>query len=57
MALTGPDGVLTLPCGACRQILWEFCGDVEIALVSPRGKIESYRLKDLFPKPFDASYL
>ena len=48
---------LTPPCGACRQILWEFCGDVEIALVNPRGKIESYRLKDLFPKPFDVSYL
>src|SRR3979411_1186018 len=49
--------LLTPPCGACRQILWEFCGDVEIALVNPRGKIESYRLKDLFPKPFDVSYL
>jgi cytidine deaminase len=48
---------LTPPCGACRQILWEFCGDVEITLVNPRGKIETYRLKDLFPKPFDASYL
>jgi cytidine deaminase len=48
---------LTPPCGACRQILWEFCGDVEIVLVNPRGKIETYRLKDLFPKPFDVSYL
>jgi cytidine deaminase len=49
--------VLTPPCGACRQILWEFCGDVEIVLVNPRGKTESYRLKELFPKPFDVSYL
>ena len=48
---------LTPPCGACRQILWEFCGDVEIVLVNPRNKIETYRLKDLFPKPFDVSYL
>jgi len=48
---------LTPPCGACRQILWEFCGDVEIVLVNPRGKTETYRLKDLFPKPFDVSYL
>src|ERR1700693_1899981 len=43
-------GVLPPPCDAWRQILWEFCGDVEIALVNPRGKIETYRLKDLFPK-------
>ena len=49
--------VLTPPCGACRQILWEFLGDVEVALVNPRGKTETHRLRDLFPKPFDASYL
>ncbi|HUA59271.1 MAG TPA: cytidine deaminase [Verrucomicrobiae bacterium] len=49
--------VLTPPCGACRQILWEFCGDVELTLVNLAGKTETYRLKDLFPKPFDVSYL
>jgi cytidine deaminase len=48
---------LTPPCGACRQILWEFCGDVEITLVNLQGKTETYQLKDLFPKPFDVSYL
>jgi cytidine deaminase len=48
---------LTPPCGACRQILWEFCQDIEILLVNPRGKTETYRLKELFPKPFDARYL
>ena len=48
---------LTPPCGACRQILWEFCGDVEIMLVNLGGKKEVYQLRDLFPKPFDATYL
>jgi cytidine deaminase len=48
---------LTPPCGACRQILWEFCRDVEIVLVNPAGKTQIYRLSELFPKPFDASYL
>ena len=48
---------LTPPCGACRQILWEFCGDVEIILVNLHGKAETYQLRELFPKPFDASYL
>ncbi len=47
----------TPPCGACRQILWEFCGDIEITLVNPRGKSETMRLSELFPRPFDASYL
>ena len=48
---------LTPPCGACRQILWEFCGDLEVILVNPQGKSESLRLRDLFPRPFDASLL
>jgi len=49
--------VLTPPCGACRQILWEFCGDVEVTLINLHGKSESFRLADLFPRPFDASFL
>jgi cytidine deaminase len=57
VAVAADTEKLTPPCGACRQILWEFCGDVEIVLVNPRGKIEEYRLKELFPKPFDVSYL
>ncbi len=57
VAVAADTGTLTPPCGACRQILWEFCGDVEITLVNLRGQTESYRLKDLFPKPFDVSYL
>ena len=57
VAVVADTDTLTPPCGACRQILWEFCGDVEIVLVNPRGKIETYRMRDLFPKPFDASYL
>jgi cytidine deaminase len=48
---------LTPPCGACRQILWEFCGDLEITLVNPRGRSETMRMKDLFPRAFDASFL
>jgi cytidine deaminase len=57
VAIAADTDSLTPPCGACRQILWEFCGDVEIVLVNLRGQTETYRLKDLFPKPFDVSYL
>ena len=57
IAVAADTEQLTPPCGACRQILWEFCGDIEIVLVNPRGKTETYQLKDLFPKPFDVSYL
>jgi len=57
IAVAADTGKLTPPCGACRQILWEFCGDIEITLVNPRGASETLRMKDLFPRAFDASYL
>jgi cytidine deaminase len=57
VAVAADTDTLTPPCGACRQILWEFCGDVEIAMANPRGKVEKYRLGELFPRPFDASFL
>jgi cytidine deaminase len=56
-AVVADTDTLTPPCGACRQILWEFCGDIEIVLANPRGKSETLRLKDLLPRPFDASFL
>jgi cytidine deaminase len=57
VAVAASADSLTPPCGACRQLLWEFCGDIEVILVNPDGARESLRLKDLFPRPFDASFL
>jgi cytidine deaminase len=57
IAVAADTDTLTPPCGACRQILWEFCGDVEITLANPRGKLETHRLGELLPKPFDASFI
>jgi cytidine deaminase len=48
---------LTPPCGACRQIIWEFCGDIPVILANLQGKVEITSMKDLFPKPFDSSNL
>jgi cytidine deaminase len=47
----------TPPCGACRQILWEFGGNLEILLGNLHGQTSSHRLKDLLPLPFDARLL
>src|SRR5260370_750906 len=48
---------LTPPCGACRQLIWEFCGDVPVIMANLKGKIEVIQMKELFPKPFDSSNL
>ena len=57
IVVTADTPTLTPPCGACRQILWEFCGNVELILANLAGKTETLRLGSLFPRPFDASFL
>ena len=44
---------LAAPCGPCRQILWEFCGDILVHLEGSRGRRKTLRLSELLPFPFD----
>ena len=57
IAVVADTGRLTPPCGACRQILWEFCGDAELTMSNLQGLTETLRLSILFPRAFDASFL
>ena len=57
MAIVTEADTLTSPCGACRQLLWEFCGDITIHLHSLKGLEEQHRLAELFPFPFDTRSL
>ncbi|MBI4487371.1 MAG: cytidine deaminase [Acidobacteria bacterium] len=47
----------TPPCGACRQILWEFGGNLEIQLANLTEQKGTHHLKNLLPLPFDARLL
>ena len=44
---------LTAPCGSCRQILWEFCGNIWVHMVDLKGRSRTLRLSKLLPLPFD----
>ena len=55
IAVDTDAGRLTPPCGACRQIIWEMCGNVEVVLANLKGQMEIHRMKDLLPLPFDKS--
>ncbi len=48
---------LTPPCGACRQVIWEFCGDIPVTLANLRGDTETLQMSELLPRPFDAQFL
>ena len=47
----------TPPCGPCRQLLWEYCGDIEVVLSNLKGPTARLRLAALLPLPFDARLL
>lgn len=44
------------PCGSCRQLLWEYCGNITLLLHSVRGISRTVQLAELFPQPFDGGY-
>ncbi|HEX8194976.1 MAG TPA: cytidine deaminase [Pyrinomonadaceae bacterium] len=48
---------LTPPCGVCRQILWEFCGNVPVTLANLSGKSETVMMEDLLPRAFGRRFL
>lgn len=57
MAVIADTSSLTPPCGACRQLMWEFCPKAELILANLSGKHEIVSVSDLLPRPFDASFL
>jgi cytidine deaminase len=57
VAVVAQTDVPTPPCGACRQILWEFCGDAEVVLANLKGQVTLHRMSLLFPEAFDRSFL
>ncbi|MGE3340215.1 MAG: cytidine deaminase [Alphaproteobacteria bacterium] len=57
VAVVADAATPTPPCGACRQILWEFGGDLEVILANTTAETGRHRLRDLFPLPFDGGNL
>lgn len=43
----------TPPCGPCRQLLWEYCGDIEVIIANLDATLGRFRLAELLPLPFD----
>jgi cytidine deaminase len=56
IAVATQSDVPSTPCGPCRQLMWEYCGDIDIGVVSTTtGAQNFYRLSELFPEPFELS--
>jgi cytidine deaminase len=57
VAVVVDSPLLAAPCGPCRQILWEFCGDIWVHMSDLEGHSKTLRLSELLPLPFDARNL
>ena len=45
------------PCGACRQVLWDYAPNLELYVANCDGEFKKFLLKDLFPEAFDTRFL
>ena len=45
------------PCGACRQVIWELCGDIPILIINNENKIKETSSRTLLPDAFDKDKL
>jgi cytidine deaminase len=57
IAIVADTAKPTPPCGACRQILWELGGNLEVILGNLSGETGRFWMRDLLPMPFDARLL
>jgi len=57
IAVVADTAAPTPPCGPCRQLLWEYCGDIDIILGNLSASAGRHRLSTLLPMPFDRRLL
>ena len=57
IAVVADTEELTPPCGVCRQIIWEFGGDIPVILSNLKGKVEVVQMRELLPRAFDTKFL
>jgi len=57
IAVVADTGAPTPPCGPCRQLLWEYCGDIPVVMANLTNITATLQLADLLPLPFDRRLL
>ena len=57
VAVVADTDAPTPPCGPCRQLLWEYCGDVPVVMANLQRIAGTHQMRDLLPLPFDGRLL
>jgi len=46
------------PCGACRHVLHDFCGnELDVIMINQKAEIKTYKLGELIPVSFGEEFL
>ena len=46
-----------MPCGACRQVIWDICKKIEIHICNSKGWLKTMNSSELLPDSFDETFL
>jgi cytidine deaminase len=57
IAIVADTEPLTPPCGACRQVIWDLCGDIDVLLANLNGDKEQIKMRRLYSHAFDERFL
>ncbi len=57
VAVVADSDELTAPCGACRQIIWEFGGDIPVTMSNLQDESVTVTMSELLPRAFDSTFL
>ncbi|NOQ98187.1 MAG: cytidine deaminase [Calditrichae bacterium] len=52
IAIIGPGEDICSPCGACRQMLYDYAPEINV-IMTHRGELKIYPLKELLPLAFE----
>jgi len=57
IAIASDEDSFTPPCGACRQVILELAGNVDVVLTKKNGSSRVFKVLELLPHPFEGKNL
>ncbi len=52
IAISSDDPGFCPPCGSCRQVMWDLCGDIDVIMINHNNELNTKKLSQLLPFPF-----
>jgi len=46
-----------MPCGACRQVIWDICKEIEVHICNNEERLKTINSSELLPDAFDENFL